>query len=193
MQSFEFLVQSEINFDRQKGNFGSVKNKRINDAIEDFFERVKAAAFPAWQASDVPVGTGKLSSEGFGVGRIRKTRSSGGTSFTLNMGVGRLETSRPKWAGSVGESYYPRFVQEGTIGPIFGKGMPIRDKQRNIIEVSGGRDKKGRFKKKKELRVNSVKGQAPNPYMDRFNRNMNIAVRSYKGNLTRRVGNIIKE
>ena len=186
------MIGIEVRYDRPKGNFGPVKNARINEAIEDFFERVRAAAYPAWRASDVPVGTGQLF-ESFGVGRIKKTRSAAGTSFILNMGVNNIQTSEPKWAGTVGESYYPKFVQEGTVGPIFGKGMPIRDKQRNIIQISGERDRRGRFKKKRDLRVNSVKGQAPNPYMDRFNRNMNIAVRSYKGALTRRVGNIIKE
>jgi hypothetical protein len=182
----------QITYDRPKGNFGPVKNKRINEAVEDFFERVRAAAKPAWNASNVPIGTGQLF-ESFGVGRITKSRSAAGTSYSLTMGVGRIQTSKPGWAGTPGESYYPKFVQEGTQGPIFGKGMPIRDKQRNIIKVSGGRDKKGRFQSKKELRVNSVAGQDANPYMDRLNRNMNVAVRSYKGALTRRVGNIIKQ
>jgi hypothetical protein len=190
MERLDFRI---ISYNRQKGNFGPVKNKKINEAVEDFFRRVRATAPQVWEQSDVPFGTGKLSSEAFGVGRVKKTRGPGGTEYSIDMGVKKVKTSTPLWAGSPGEAFYPKFVQEGTIGKkIEGTNMPIRDSKRKIRKVQR-RDKKGRFGKKQNLYKNSVKGQVANPYMDRFGRGMGIATRGYKGALTRRIGNIIKE
>lgn len=187
-----FIVKTEVDFNRPKGNFGPVKNKRINEAIEDFFERMMAAAPAAWAGSDVPNKTGNLYSA-FGIGRIKKSRGTGGTYFSLQMGVGKVETSPPKWAGSPGEAYYPKFVQEGTKGPIFGNNMPVRNDQREII-TKQKRDSKGRFtKEKQKLFVNSVSGQKPNPYMDRFDRRMKTAARSQRKNLGRKIKRIIEE
>ncbi len=186
------MPRIEIGYARPKGNFGRVKNQRINEAIEDFFKRVRAAGREAWASSDVPMGTGKLSSEAFGISRLRKTRGPGGTFYALDMGVKRVKTSRPLWAGTPGESYYPKFVQEGTKTPITGTNMPIRDSQRKIRQVQR-RDKKGKFGKKQNLYRNSVKGQKANPYMDRFARRMGVVVRGNKSALTRRIQRIIEE
>jgi hypothetical protein len=186
------MPQIEIRFDRQKGNFGPVKNARINDAIDDFYKRMMVAAPAAWAGSNVPRKTGNLYNT-FGIGRVKKSRGPGGTYFTLNMGVDRVKTFKPLWAGTEGESYYPKFVQEGTDTPIFGNNMPVRNDKREI-RTKQKRDSKGRFtKQKQKLFVNSVKGQDANPYMDRFDKRMKAAARPQQKALGRKIKKIIEE
>lgn len=189
-----FLFTTEVYFNRPKGNFGPVKNKRINEAIEDFYERMMAAGVASWAAADVPRKTGNLY-DSFGIGRVKKRRLLGGTYFSLEMGVTEAETSKPRWAGSPGEKYYPKFVQEGTLdkAPIRGNNMPVRNDQREII-TKQKRDAKGRFtKEKQKLFVNSVSGQEPNPYMDRFDRRMKAVARGQRKNLGRKIKRIIEK
>lgn len=178
----------QAGFDRPKGNFGKEKNQRINEAIQNFYNRVREAAPVAWAQSDVPEDTGKLSKEAFGIGTVKKSRGPGGTSYSLNMGVTRVDTTPPLWRGPAkgGESYYPKFVQEGTEGPITpkkksGKGsiMPIKAKGSGRAIVKGY--------------SRAVPGQEANPYMDRFARRMNAAITAPRKKLGREIKRIIEE
>ena len=180
------IIISGTNLDllRPKGNFGPVKNKRINEAIENFYNRVREAAPIAWAQADVPEDTGKLSREAFGIGALKKKRTPAGTLFSLNMGVTRVDTTKPLWRGPAkgGESYYPKFVQEGTKGPIRtpkGNIMPIK------VKGSGRAIIKGYSR--------AVPGQPANPYMDRFARRMNSRTALPRRNLGIQISKIIAD
>ena len=167
---------------RTKGNFGTPKNQRINKAIENFYNRVREAAPIAWAQSNVPEDTGKLSKEAFGIGTVKKRSTPAGTLFSLNMGVTRVDTNPPLWAGPAkgGESYYPKFVQEGTQGPIKsrkGNVMPIKLKGSGRAIIRGY--------------SRAVPGQEPNPYMDRFARRMNSKTALPRRNLGIQISKII--
>ena len=178
------IIISGTNLDllRPKGNFGPAKNKRINEAIENFYNRVREAAPIAWAQADVPEDTGKLSREAFGIGALKKKRTPAGTLFSLNMGVTRVDTTPPLWAGSRGESYYPKFVQEGTQGPI-------KSKKGNVMPVKA----KGSGRAIIKGYSRAVPGQAANPYMDRFVRRMNSRTALPRRNLGIQISKIIAD